>query len=200
MLQSIRREVLLTIVALSALMCQETTSVMAQDTGPASDAEVFAGTSSTRTTATIVGIQPATNSVMLRGPHGNIVKVEVNEDVGDVKRLRIGDKVNITYTRALLLHADKVDSKGIRERVDTEVTMPASGGTTTSVHRVQAIVTVESIDATKRVVTLRGPTRTVTLVASSGLALGNLKVGDSIRADYLEATAVHLTRDGAPLR
>jgi hypothetical protein len=56
------------------------------------------------------------------------------------------------------------------------------------------------IDAAKRVVTLRGPTRTVTLVASSGLALGDLKVGDSIRADYIEATAVQVTRDGAPLR
>ena len=200
MFQTIRRTVLLAIVGLSSFACQELAFGAPPEASPASDARIFAGTSSARATATVVGVQSDTNSVLLQMSPDKVVKVQVNPDVGNVGLLKLGDKVNITYTRALLLHADKVDSKGIRERVDTEMTMPASGGTTTSAHGVRAIVTVESIDATKRLVTLRGPTRTVTLIASSGLPLGNLRVGDSIRADYLEATAVQLTRDGAPLR
>lgn len=199
MLLPIRRALLLTTVVLSAFAGLETPSVMAQEPNAASDAEVFAGTSVTHATVTVVGIEAATNSVTLRGPHGNLVGAALNQTVGNVERLRIGDKFNITYTRALLLHADKVDSKGIRQRVDTEMTMLASEGTATSVHQVQEVATIENIDAAKRVVTLRGPTRTVTLVASAGLALGNLKVGDSVRTDYLESTAIRVTRDGAPL-
>ncbi len=55
-----------------------------------------------------------------------------------------------------------------------------------------------NIDNKKRALTLRGPTRTVTLVASGSLPLGNLKVG--IRTDYLEAIVVRIPRNGAPLR
>lgn len=200
MQRRIQRMFLLTTVVFSAFACLAPPWVVAQELTPASDTHVFAGTSSTHTIATVVGIEAATNSVLLREARGNLVKVEVDQNIGDVKRLEIGDRVGITYVRALLLHAEKVDAKGIRERVDTETTTPAEHGATTTVHRIQVIATVMGIDAAKRVVTLRGPTRTVTLVASSGLALGDLKVGDSIRADYIEATAVQVTRDGAPLR
>jgi FtsP/CotA-like multicopper oxidase with cupredoxin domain len=199
MLQPIRRAFIVTAVAVSAFVCLETPAV-AQDTSPASNAEVYAGTNVTHATATVVDIEVATNSVTLRGSHGDPVDVEVMKNVGDVKRLKIGDNVNITNTRALLVHADKVDSKGIRESIDTETTMPASGGTTMSVHRAQVIATVESIDATQRGMTLRGPTNSVTLVASASLPLVELKVGDSIRVDYTESTAVQVTRDGAPLQ
>ncbi|EIM94729.1 hypothetical protein WQE_42804 [Paraburkholderia hospita] len=137
---------------------------------------------------------------MLRAPNGKVVKVEVNPAVGDVKRLKVGDQVNVKYARALLLHAHKVGEHGIRERIDTEAISPVTKGRTTSIHTVQVVATITSIDARSRLVTLRGPTRTVTLVASSALPLGNLKVGDSIRADYTEATIVQITRNGAPLR
>ncbi|MHB9842004.1 hypothetical protein Q8F57_045330 [Paraburkholderia terrae] len=115
-------------------------------------------------------------------------------------RLKIGDHVNVKYARALLLHAEKVDSKGIRKRVDTETTTPLTQGTAKALHTVQVLATIKSIDKRNRMVTLRGATRTVTLVASSALPLSDLKVGDSIRADYIEATVVQITRNGIPLR
>src|ERR1700754_2264327 len=73
MLLPIRRALLLTTVVLSAFAGLETPSVMAQEPNAASDAEVFAGTSVTHATVTVVGIEAATNSVTLRGPHGNLV-------------------------------------------------------------------------------------------------------------------------------
>ncbi|WP_244896701.1 hypothetical protein [Paraburkholderia phenazinium] len=196
----IRRALMLVAIALCGSFGFEALAVTANETVPASTADIFSGTSVTHTRATVVGVEPDTNSVMLRARHGNLVRVEVNPQAGDVKKLKIGDKIHITYTRALLLHADKVDSKGIRERVDTEVTTPVSGGIATSVHRVKVVATVEKIDAANRMVTLRGPTRIVTLVASSGLPLGDLKIGDNIRADYTEATAIRVTRDGHQLQ
>ncbi|MFM0082801.1 hypothetical protein P0D72_28610 [Paraburkholderia sediminicola] len=53
------------------------------------------------TNPTVVGIEAASNSVLLRGARGNLVKVEVDQNIGDVKRLKIGGKVGITYVRAL---------------------------------------------------------------------------------------------------
>jgi hypothetical protein len=67
-------------------------------------------------------------------------------------------------------------------------------------HRVEAVATVVQIDQSKRQLTLRGPTRTVVLQASSQGLLDGLKPGDSVRVDYVEATAVQIMRDGAPVR
>lgn len=173
---------------------------MGHDAGSATIPHLFSGTSSRHATFRVVGIEAASNRVMLRGPSGKVVKVELNPAVGDVTRLKVGDRVKIKYARALLLHADKVDAGGIRKRVDTETTTPVIQGSATSIHTVQVVATITSIEARSRVVTLRGPTRTMTLIASSALPLGNLKVGDSIRADYTEATVVQITRNGAPLR
>lgn len=195
-----RRSCLFATITLSVFLCFGTASIMAQDTNPASGAHMFSGTNSRRETLTVVGIEAASNSVMLRGRSGKVMKVEVNPEVGDVKRLKIGDRMRVMYARALLLHVDKLDVKGIRKRVDTETTTPIVKGGATSIHRVQVVATITSVDARRRVLTLRGPTRTVTVIASSALSLGNLKVGDSIRADYTEATAFQVTRDGAPLR
>ncbi|GLU34944.1 hypothetical protein WKR88_14530 [Trinickia caryophylli] len=160
----------------------------------------FSGTSVTQTTAAVVGIDPASNSVTLFEENGNILNVVVDKAVGDVNKLRIGDDLTITYTRALLLRADKSASHAVRERVDTESTTPAVRGATTSVHRIQALATVQRIDRESRLVTLRGPTRTVTLQVSSDKLLDDLAPGESVRVDYVEATAVQIYREGAPLR
>jgi Cu/Ag efflux protein CusF len=49
-------------------------------------------------------------------------------------------------------------------------------------------------------VTLRGPKATVVLQVSQEVPLEKLKVGDSIKANYQSATAVQITRDGAPIQ
>lgn len=163
-------------------------------------AQLFSGTSSRHVELTVIAIEAGSNTVILHRPDGTVIRVQVNRSIGDVRCLKIGDHVNVKYARALLLHADKVDSKGIRERVETEATSPLRKGKAKSIHTVQIVATVKSIDARNRMVTLRGTTQTVTLVASSALPLGDLKVGDSIRADYIEATVIQITRDGDPLQ
>ena len=55
----------------------------------------------------VVAIYPATNSVTLRGPHGNLADVDVNPRLADVRKLRVGDTLNVAYQQALLLQVDK---------------------------------------------------------------------------------------------
>ena len=101
----------------------------------------------------------------------------MNPEVGDVKKLQLGDVVNIEYRSALLVRATKVKSNGIRERIDTEAAIPASGGVTAQARVVEVIGTIERVDTKNRRVTLRGPSRTVTLEAAPDVSLAGLEGG-----------------------
>jgi hypothetical protein len=151
-------------------------------------------------TAHVTHINPANNEVTIRGPRGESTIVEVDPDVGDVKKLKVGDEVHISYKGALLLSADKVATKGVRSRVETESTTPAQGGASTRTRHVEVVATVQKIDRKKRLVTLRGPEHTVIVEVSPDVPIEKLKVGDSIRANYVSATAVQITRNGTPIQ
>lgn len=172
----------------------------ASDAAPESAPNATLQIGEVQTTATVVSIDPATNSVTLRGARRNLVTVSVDPTIGDVSKLKPGDHVNILYKEALLLRADKVATRGIRSRVDTVATTPASGGMAATAHSVQVVATVEKIDRKSRKVALRGPNRTVVVVAPPDVPLESIKVGDSIRADYVGATAVQVTRAGQSLQ
>lgn len=172
----------------------------ASDAAPESSPNATLEIGEVQTTATVVSIDAATNSVTLRGARRNLVTVAVDPTIGDVSKLKPGDHVNILYKEALLLRAEKVATRGIRSRVDTVVTTPASGGVASTARSVQVIATVEKIDRKSRKVALRGPRRTVVVVAPPDVPLESIKVGDSIRADYVGATAIQVTRDGQGLQ
>jgi hypothetical protein len=143
----------------------------------------------------VAALNAATNSVTIRGPRGNLADVDVNPALADVSRLRVGDRLNVAYQQALLIHIDKLATKGVRERVETTVAIPASAGFVSSAHRVQVVATVVEIDRKTRLMTLRGPRHKQVLRASSAIPLDELKVGDSVRAEFVSAAAVELVRD-----
>lgn len=144
----------------------------------------------------VIGIDAASNSVTLRGPRGKVMTVAVSPDVADVRQLEVGDKLDVDYQTALLVRADKIASHGIRERVDTAAAIPASGGEVSAAHTIQVIATVQKIDRKHRRITLRGPVHTDTFQVSPDIPLEKLKIGDSVQAEFISATAVHLNRNG----
>lgn len=170
----------------------------AQDAASATTARGAAAVAQVQ--ARVVGIDPVTNSVALQGPRGGVVEVAVNPEIGDVKKLQLGDIVNIDYRSALLVRATKVKSDGIRQRIDTEAAIPASGGVMAESRIVEVIGTIERIDAKKRLVTLRGPNRTVTLEVAPDVSLAGLKAGDTVHAQFESATAVQVLRAGQTVK
>lgn len=163
-------------------------------------ADLISGTSVRHANAVVFAIDTGRNSITLLEDNGEPVDVMVDRSLGNVSKLQLGDTVAVTFSKALLLRADKSDPKGIRERVDKGFTSGASLGSSLSLYRVEAVATVVQVDRDKHELTLRGPTRTVTLQASAASLLDGLKPGDSVKVDYVEATAVQITRDGMPLR
>ncbi|WP_144143621.1 hypothetical protein [Paraburkholderia sp. BCC1884] len=143
----------------------------------------------------VVAIDVATNSVTIRGPRGNLADVDVNPAVAHVDRLHVGDRLNVAYQQALLIHIDKLATKGVRERIETTVAIPASAGYTSSAHRVQVVATVTKIDRKRRLVTLRGPKHRQLLRAAHTISLDDLNVGDSVRAEFISAAAVELVQE-----
>jgi hypothetical protein len=151
-----------------------------------------------RTKATVIGVDASAYSATLRGVGGRVFDVTVSPEVGDIGKLKVGDHVDIAYRESLLIHADKVKSNGIRERIESTGILPASGGVAASAHSVQVLATIEKVDRKRRLVTLRGPLRSGTVHAGPDVPLDDLKVGDSVRAEFVTATAVKVTRDATP--
>ncbi|PRX34647.1 hypothetical protein B0G75_102683 [Paraburkholderia sp. BL18I3N2] len=143
----------------------------------------------------VVAINTATNSGTLRGPRGNLADVDVNPSLADVSRLKVGDKLSVAYQQALLSNIDKLATKGVRERVETTAAVPASAAYASSAHSVKVVATVMKIERKSRMVTLRGPKHQQVLGASEGIPLDGLKVGGSVRAEFVSAVAVELVRE-----
>lgn len=187
--------------ALAAALALSCGTQAAAPAAKSSEAQGGVGASTVlRVNARIVDIDTGTNSVLLEGPRGNDLSVTVSPEIGDVSKLKVGDRVEIAYQNALLVRAEKVASNGIRERIDTDSTTPVSGGETTSVRSAEIVATVEKIDRKKRLVTLRGPSRTEVFRAPPEISIDSLKVGDSVRAQFVSAAAVQITRDGVPVK
>ncbi|MGF6770171.1 Cu/Ag efflux protein CusF [Paraburkholderia sp. GAS199] len=148
--------------------------------------------------AQIVGIDPASRTLTLKGPNGNALVVLVSQQVEGFDKLHVGDRVDVLYKNALLVKAEKVSGadKGIRKRVDTQVYAPASGGFE-SARQVEVLATVQKIDRKKRLVTLRGAYQTQTLEVGPDVDLQDVKVGDTIHAVFVSAAAVQVTPQDA---
>ncbi|MFM0390257.1 hypothetical protein [Paraburkholderia phytofirmans] len=177
---------------LAAMLSQ---SSFAQDASAPAGQQALASAEVIHAQVRVVAINTATNSVTLRGPRGNLADVDVNPSLADVSRLKVGDKLNVAYQQALLLNIDKLATKGVRERVETTAAIPASAGYASSAHSVKVVATVMKIDRKSRMVTLRGPKHQQVLRAAKGISLDGLKVGDSVRAEFVSAAAVELVRE-----
>jgi Cu/Ag efflux protein CusF len=178
------------------------TPALAQDNAAASapDQQVIGAAALLHVQARVVAIDPATNSVTLRGPQGGEETFDVNPQAADVSKLHVGDVVTIAYKKAVLVGVDKLAPSGIRQRIDTEVTQPAANGVVASARRVEVVATVRKIDRKKRTITLRGPSRTETLDVAPDIPLEKLKVGDSVRAVFVSAIAAQVSRNGEDVK
>ncbi|WP_144148568.1 copper-binding protein [Paraburkholderia sp. BCC1884] len=172
--------------------------VWAQDTLASAAQGVVGAVQPVHVKAEIVGIDPGSRTLTLKGPGGNAVVVLVSQQVAGFDQLKVGDRVDVLYKNALLVKADRVTGKdkGIRKRVDTQVYAPASGGFE-SARQIEVLATVQKIDRKHRLVTLRGAYQTQTLEVGPDVDLKDVKVGDTIHAVFVSAAAVQVTPQAA---
>ncbi len=66
---------------------------------------------------------------------------------------------------------------------------------TATARSVEILATIQKIDTKKRLITLRGPSRTEVFELSPDVSLDGLKTGDTVRAQFVSATAIQVLRD-----
>ncbi|HKT96985.1 MAG TPA: hypothetical protein VJS30_10680 [Paraburkholderia sp.] len=168
----------------------------AQAQPAASAPQAVGGEAAANLTAKVVKIHPDSNSVAVQGPKGKTVVIDVDPATADVKKLKVGDEVDIAYRAAVLMSVDTVDPKGMRARATAESTSAASNGLVVKTRTVQVVATIQKLDRKTREVTLAGPNRKVSMMVQPDVDLSKLKIGDSILATYVGATAISVKRNG----
>jgi Cu/Ag efflux protein CusF len=147
----------------------------------------------TRITATVEHIDPATRSVVLKTDHGKIVEVEVGEEARNFDQLKVGDVVTTTYRESLSLSLKK--NSGEMASMEEKPTMERApegdkpGGTMG--RQLTIVADVVAVHPQSRIVTLKGPKgNTVDLVVEDPEQFAHIKKGDQVQAVYTEALAI----------
>jgi Cu/Ag efflux protein CusF len=142
--------------------------------------------------ATVEAVDAANRSVTLKGPRGQIETMTVSEEVRNLRQVKAGDRVAVTYAQGLALQLKK-GGPAIRERVEREGgTRAAPGARPGGVvgREVKVVADVVVVNTPKQTVTLRGPGQTVTLKVRDAALLKSITTGDWVEAVYTEAVAV----------
>lgn len=135
-------------------------------------------------------------SVVIVGPNGNEILMNLSDEVRNFDQIKVGDLVTLTMMQAIALELRKVANNGVRERVDSENAVVAKPGEKPGVmveKSVRVVANVVAVNSKAQTVTLRGPKRTVELAVKDPAMLQNVKVGDQVEGVFTEAVALTVT-------
>jgi Cu/Ag efflux protein CusF len=152
-----------------------------------------------RVVSTVEAIDQATRVVTLKGQDGRTVTFVAGPEVKNLAQVRKGDVVTMEYIEAVALALRKTDSK-VRERTETDFKQGAAPGQKPAGivgKDVRIVASVEAVNEKAGKVTLRGPERTVELRVKDPAILKQVKAGDMVEAEFVEALAVKVEKGPA---
>ncbi|MGD8429234.1 MAG: hypothetical protein PVH31_02400 [Ectothiorhodospiraceae bacterium] len=165
----------------------------------AEDQPIVSKTQTSTITGVIQEIDRGTREVAIKESSGNVFTLAVSEEAKNFDELQVGDEVSMEYTIGLTVALSPVrEGTGTSRAEFSKFTEQAgkgdqvAGGKMTRYTTVVAVV--EKLDPETRMVTLKGPNRTVTLAAGPDVDLGQVKEGDQVVAAIEQALAVNVTR------
>lgn len=148
-------------------------------------------------TAEVVSIDKKARTVVVRGPEGNEVEIDVPEEARNFDQIEVGDQVNVTYYESVALF---LGDAGTQPAADADVVAARTkkgekpGGVVVETDEISALVT--AIDRDNHKVSLKGPKgKTVTINVDPAVNdLKNIKVGDSVHARITKAIAISVEK------
>jgi propanediol utilization protein len=143
--------------------------------------------------AQVVGIDPATRTLTLKGPRGNVVDVVAGDEVRNFAQIKLGDLVVARYAEALTLELRKTKAApgDVAVRGEAAKAKPGERPAVAGARQVTAIADVTAIDAKKSTITLKGPRgNEVTLNVQNPDQFKVVKKGDQVEVTYTEALAL----------
>ena len=150
----------------------------------------------------VVSVDAPNHQVVLEGPQGHQVHVQLTDQAKDLSNLKPGDKVNIAVVRSVAAYLDTDVDKGLPGSLEREGVNratkdnPNPGGE--AYRQVQVQLQITKIDVKNNQVTFKGPageSKTVNVVRPEVQAkLKDLKVGQSVVVTYTDVLKVTTTR------
>ncbi|HUP10165.1 MAG TPA: hypothetical protein VMU47_23640 [Caldimonas sp.] len=145
-------------------------------------------------TARVTAINAASRVVTLQGALGKSFNVRAGDDVKNFDQIQVGDDLVITYVDSVMLELQK-GGAGIREQIvrnDPLVAETSGKPAAEADAKVTVIADVWAVNRKTHVVTLRGVGDMVRLRIQDPDQLALIKVGDQVKATFVEAVAIAL--------
>jgi Cu/Ag efflux protein CusF len=185
-------------VALAAALAQGTVAQPAPSSTTASVPGLRIDENVIELKATVVGVDPATRRITLKGPEGNVRTVVAGPEVRNFERIAAGDRVIVRYVEALSIELGMGGTAAVA-RTEGEVVDRARPGTRPGgqvVHEIRVTTTVIAVDPATRSVTLKGPDETVDVVVEDPAQFARVRAGDQVDVVHTQALAVAIQQSG----
>ena len=146
-------------------------------------------------TGTVEKIDKERREITVRTPSREQVVFEASDQVRNFDKIKIGDRVSVTYSESLAISLHKSGEPSIGPQTTREVEHAPPGGAPAGrmMQTTKMTATVVSVNAAGHKVVLRGPngnTREFDVQDPAlQLRLSQLKPGDQIDVNYTEAMA-----------
>ena len=147
-------------------------------------------------TGTVKAVDPQNKTVTVEGSGGRTVTVNA-ENARNLDQVKVGDKVNLRFTEELALFVRKSDAPPSATQTDMVALAPKGEKPAGLMARtVELTGTVESIDAKKRTVAVKGPEGNVRTfhVDKTVKNFNQIKKGDQIVLRVTQAVALSVVK------
>lgn len=179
-------------ITLATLLSATSLSVIA------ADIPLSAVVEADQITTRVVSVDAANHQVVLEGPEGNQVHVQLTEKAKNLGNLKAGDQVDIEVTRAVAAYLDTDIDKGLPgsiERTGEARAAPGSANPGGEAYRqVQVQLKITDIDVKNNRVTFENPkgqSKTIDVVRPEMQAkLKDLKKGQTVNVVYTDILKV----------
>ncbi len=146
--------------------------------------------------ATVEAIDHEKRQVTLKGPKGNTVTIDVDEDVKNLPQVEVGDMVTVQYLESVAIQvyaADEVKA-GKVSAAAVATAKPGEKPAAIAIEETIVVMTIEAIDLENELVTLKnakGEAKTVKPQEPENLK--KVEVGDKVMITYTEAMGIAVT-------
>jgi len=147
--------------------------------------------------ATVVKVDQKARVVTLRKADGEVVDVQVGDEVKNLPQVKKGDQVVATYYESIALTLRKPGEAkpGIETADAAGRAKPGEKPAGLAARQTTVTATVVGLNKKQGTITLKGPRgKTVTVTARDPKRLEPVKVGDLIEAVYTEAIAISVEK------
>jgi plasmid maintenance system killer protein len=148
----------------------------------------------------VINIDAATRTVTLKNQDGESTIV-AGPDVKNFAEIKVGDRFDVVYELAVAVELVKVKNPGVTGEQVTTTTATAPQGDKPGMittNTITATANVEAIDATKNIISLKGPQGNIFKVKVQNPDLmKDIAVNDQVKVVYTEAIAAVVSAPAA---